>query len=98
MANANTTHNILIIDDVPNNIKILANILNCEKYKIFIATNGRNALSKIENTPFELIILLLLNQFQSEKVLVRIDRHLQLRSAQKSLRASNLFLQLDTCI
>jgi DNA-binding response OmpR family regulator len=57
MTDMNTTYNILIVDDVPNNIKILANILNCEEYKLFFATNGRNALDKIKNTSFDLILL-----------------------------------------
>ncbi len=57
MTNANTTHNILIVDDVPNNIKILANILNGDNYKLFFAMNGCDALDKIANTPFDLILL-----------------------------------------
>jgi len=142
MTNTNTIYNILIVDDVPNNIKILANILNCENYKIYFATNGRNALNKIENTPFDLILLDIMmpemdgfevcrqvknnsettdipvifitalsdtrekvkgfaaggvdyitKPFQSEEVLARIDTHLQLRRSQKSLLASNLYLQ-----
>ena len=47
----------MIVDDVPNNIKILANILHCEDYKLFFATNGRNALDKMKNTSFDLILL-----------------------------------------
>ena len=57
MTNANKPYNILIVDDVPNNIKIMANILDCEDYKLFFATNGCNALEKIRNTPFDLILL-----------------------------------------
>jgi len=57
MTDMNTTYKILIVDDVPNNIKILANILNFEEYKLFFATNGRNALDKIKNTSFDLILL-----------------------------------------
>ena len=57
MSDTNTTYNIMIVDDVPNNIKILANILHCEDYKLFFATNGRNALDKMENTSFDLILL-----------------------------------------
>ncbi len=47
----------MIVDDIPNNIKILANILQCEDYKLFFATNGRDLLDKIKNTSFDMILL-----------------------------------------
>ena len=50
-------YNILIVDDVVENIKILKNILNQENYKISATTNGRNALKMVEEQEFDLILL-----------------------------------------
>ena len=51
------TYNILIVDDVPNNIKVAANILQHEEYKLFFATNGSDALDKVQSNKFDLILL-----------------------------------------
>ena len=50
-------YNILIVDDVPNNIKIAASILQSQGYKLFFATNGNSALDKVRTTRFDLILL-----------------------------------------
>jgi adenylate cyclase len=47
---------ILLVDDVPGNIKILANILR-EDYKILIATSGQKALNAVETHEVDLVIL-----------------------------------------
>ncbi|CAK0744035.1 conserved hypothetical protein [Gammaproteobacteria bacterium] len=47
---------IMIVDDVPANIKILLSILS-DDYKLFIATNGQNALDVILAKPVDLILL-----------------------------------------
>lgn len=48
---------ILIVDDVPNNLKVLARMLEKEGYEITIATTGQKALSIIENVTPDLILL-----------------------------------------
>ena len=52
-----TSCNILIIDDIPNNIKVAANILQQKDYKLFFATSGSSALEKMQSTSFDLILL-----------------------------------------
>ncbi len=51
------TPTILIVDDNPNNIKIVALILRSLKYKIVIATNGEQAIDLVEQTRPDLILL-----------------------------------------
>ena len=51
------TPTILIVDDNPNNIKIVALILRSLKYKIVIATNGEQAIELVEQTRPDLILL-----------------------------------------
>jgi len=48
---------ILIVDDVPKNIQVIANLLGDEEYDISYATNGQQALGQIEETRFDLVLL-----------------------------------------
>ncbi len=48
---------ILIVDDNPTNIKVIALILRSLKYKIVIATNGEQAIELVEQTKPDLILL-----------------------------------------
>ena len=48
---------ILIVDDEPNNIQLLANILNENEYKIEFATSGALALEWTASKSFDLILL-----------------------------------------
>ncbi len=48
---------VLIVDDVPKNIQVLANLLGDEEYDISYATNGKQALGLIEENAFDLILL-----------------------------------------
>lgn len=50
-------YKILIVDDVPKNIQILANILSKEGYEIAYANHGDQALEIIQNQSFDLILL-----------------------------------------
>ncbi|MCP4399226.1 MAG: diguanylate cyclase [bacterium] len=50
-------YNILIVDDVPNNIRVAASILQTRGYKLFFATSGTEALAKVKTTRFDLILL-----------------------------------------
>lgn len=48
---------ILIVDDIPKNLQVLSNILNTEGYHISFASNGKQALSVVETTLPDLILL-----------------------------------------
>jgi len=48
---------ILIVDDVPKNIQVIANLLGDDEYDISYATNGEQALGQIEETRFDLVLL-----------------------------------------
>jgi len=48
---------ILIVDDVPENIKLAANILTNNGYLVEYATNGEDALDWVENEKFDLVLL-----------------------------------------
>ena len=51
------SYNILIVDDVPDNIKVVATILKKSDYKLFFATSGTGVLEKVQTTRFDLILL-----------------------------------------
>lgn len=48
---------ILIVDDVPNNLKVLSDTLADAGFEVAIATNGESALQQLEHTPVSLILL-----------------------------------------
>jgi CheY-like chemotaxis protein len=49
---------ILIVDDVPKNIQVLANVLECrDDYEIEFATSGKEALEWVSSINFDLILL-----------------------------------------
>jgi signal transduction histidine kinase len=48
---------ILIVDDVPKNIQVAANILQQQGYQLFFAQNGPSALEQVGNHRFDLILL-----------------------------------------
>src|SRR5690606_13674694 len=47
---------LLLVDDDPLNLRVLANILSTENYDIQAVTSGKEALAKLENENFDLII------------------------------------------
>ncbi len=53
----NITPKILVVDDNPKNIQIVALILREFKYKIIIAVNGQNAIDLVNRTRPDLILL-----------------------------------------
>lgn len=53
----NRRFKILIVDDAPKNIQVVANLLGEEDYDISYATNGKQALGHIEETEFDLVLL-----------------------------------------
>ncbi len=50
-------HTILIVDDIPKNIELAANILQAKNYNITFATSGAAALEKVKSIDFDLILL-----------------------------------------
>ncbi len=50
-------HQILIVDDIPDNIKVLQSILSDPSYEITSALNGKDALSLCVAKSFDLILL-----------------------------------------
>ncbi|MEW5801394.1 MAG: response regulator [bacterium] len=48
---------ILIVDDVPQNIQVLANILKEAGYQMGFAKDAKTALAHVESTQFDLILL-----------------------------------------
>lgn len=48
---------VLIVDDNPNNIKIIALILRSLKYKIVIATNGEQAIELVDQIQPDIVLL-----------------------------------------
>jgi len=50
-------HKILIVDDTPKNIQVVASILQNNHYAIGFATSGKKALEAIENGDYDLILL-----------------------------------------
>jgi signal transduction histidine kinase len=50
-------YKILIVDDVPHNIQVLANILKEAGYQLGFAKDGKAALTHMESAKFDLILL-----------------------------------------
>lgn len=50
-------HQILIVDDIPDNIKVLQSILSNSSYEITPALNGKDAISQCIAKSFDLILL-----------------------------------------
>jgi two-component system, sensor histidine kinase and response regulator len=48
---------ILIVDDIPKNLQVLSSILSIEGYQISFASDGKQALSVVETTIPDLILL-----------------------------------------
>lgn len=48
---------ILIVDDVPNNLKVLSDTLAQAGFEVAIATSGESAIQQLEHTPVSLILL-----------------------------------------
>jgi signal transduction histidine kinase len=57
MAKAATKFNLLIVDDLPENIKVLGNSLQKADYRISFATNGPQALQMALKNNIDLILL-----------------------------------------
>ncbi|MGB3405380.1 MAG: hybrid sensor histidine kinase/response regulator [Microcoleaceae cyanobacterium] len=69
---------ILIIDDLPNNLRLLANVLEDEGYKVRKLTNGKRGIQAAEATPPDLILLDIMmpemNGYEVAKYLKKSDQ------------------------
>ena len=52
-------HSIVIVDDIPNNLRLLADILQKRGYKVRPAANGSRALDAIRKEPPSIILLVI---------------------------------------
>jgi signal transduction histidine kinase len=48
---------ILIVDDIHDNIQVAGTILRMKNYKVIFATNGQEALDRLQTNPVDLILL-----------------------------------------
>jgi class 3 adenylate cyclase/CheY-like chemotaxis protein len=53
----NTPAKILVVDDTPRNVKLVADLLGVKGYKVATATSGREALASIDADPPDLVLL-----------------------------------------
>ena len=51
------TAKVLVVDDTPHNVKLLADLLGVKGYGVATATNGEEALEKIESESPDLVLL-----------------------------------------
>jgi adenylate cyclase len=52
-----TAGRVLVVDDTPVNLKLLADLLVAKGYAVVTATSGAEALAKIESDPLDLVLL-----------------------------------------
>ncbi|NIM14621.1 MAG: response regulator [Candidatus Aminicenantes bacterium] len=75
----NTVHDkslILLVDDVPQNVQILHQILNSGDYSFAIATSGEETLGLVEKQPPDLILLdIMLGDIDGFEVCERIKKN-----------------------
>ncbi len=53
-----TPAKILVVDDVPRNVKLLADLLTAKGYSAVTASSGREALAKVEAEQPDLVLLM----------------------------------------
>ncbi len=94
--------NILIVDDEPNILRALARLL--DKYEIFSAESGDEALSLAENQSFDLVItdyrmpgmngidfLILFKRLQPNAIRVVLTGFANLEAAQHAINEAQVF-------
>ncbi|TAF10179.1 MAG: hybrid sensor histidine kinase/response regulator [Nostocales cyanobacterium] len=71
---------ILVVDDSPDNIFLVKTILEAEGYTISSAKNGASALSKLEASPYDLVLLdLMMPKMDGYEVTRRIRQEMKLQ-------------------
>lgn len=72
---------ILVVDDSPDNVFLVKTILEEEGYEIATAENGPNALQKINESPFDLVLLdLMMPGMDGYEVTQRIRENTEIKS------------------
>jgi CheY-like chemotaxis protein len=51
------SYRILIVDDLEDNLFLLQTVLESEGYEVDIANSGQLALTKLQTTPYDLVLL-----------------------------------------
>ncbi len=74
--------NILIVDDLPENLRILSNILKKEGYVVRPALNGNAALNAVLHTPADLVLL---DMRMPEMDGIKVCRHLKDHEATRDI-------------
>lgn len=54
---ASPCHRILVVDDLMDNLFLLQTVLEAEGYNVELADNGQAALTKVQSSPPDLILL-----------------------------------------
>lgn len=76
----NTQYNLLVVDDNEMNRDMLSRRLYRQGYKVSMAVNGREALEKVEQESFDLVLLdIMMPEVNGYEVLEKIKTHAQLR-------------------
>ncbi len=57
IASVNTPAKILVVDDIPRNVKLLADLLTVKGYNVVTASSGREALVQVETERPDLVLL-----------------------------------------
>jgi len=57
MAETQSPHKILVVDDTPANVKLLVDVLTAKGFDVTAAVNGQEALDKVAQNPPDLILL-----------------------------------------
>lgn len=71
---------ILIVDDVPKNIQVVANILQSQGYSMAFAQSGQTALDLVEENPFDLILLdIMMPEMDGIEVCQRLRENVRFR-------------------
>src|SRR5881628_3198870 len=52
-----TDYKVLVVDDTPHNVKLLADLLAIKGYAVATATNGEEALAKVASDPPDIVLL-----------------------------------------
>ena len=67
---------ILIVDDNPQNIQLVASHLKQEGYRISFSQSGQDVLQKIENASFDLILLdIMMPEMDGFEICTRVRKH-----------------------
>ena len=83
---------ILVVDDDPSILRLVATILRREKYHVDTANGGREALSKLESAQYDVIVLdLMMPDISGVDVLRSLEaRHTRMRCVIVLSAASSL--------